>query len=152
MRTAVSQSGRSACKCLLHELNALCKGRIHACRVMKSQKHRGITGSNSVGLEAAQAFATSEDCFATAKRACLPSAQLSSRDFDQLRALVPFLAAMWNRSGAVIYVGNLPDDIREREIDDLFYKVRLGGAVWLSGAVCRCADLTPACICRARHL
>ena len=34
---------------------------------------------------------------------------------------------MWNRTGAVIYVGNLPDDIREREIDDLFYKVRPGG-------------------------
>ena len=34
---------------------------------------------------------------------------------------------MLNRTGAVIYVGGLPDDIRERELDDLFYKVRLGG-------------------------
>ena len=33
---------------------------------------------------------------------------------------------MLNRTGAVIYVGNLPDDIRERELDDLFYKVRQG--------------------------
>ena len=31
---------------------------------------------------------------------------------------------MLNRTGAVIYVGNLPDDIREKEVDDLFYKVR----------------------------
>lgn len=34
---------------------------------------------------------------------------------------------MLNRTGAVIYVGNLPDDIRERELDDLFYKARLRG-------------------------
>jgi hypothetical protein len=27
-----------------------------------------------------------------------------------------------------VYVGNLPDDIREREIEDLFYKVSKTGA------------------------
>ena len=35
---------------------------------------------------------------------------------------------MLNRSGAVVYVGNLPDDIRERELEDLFHKVR----TWVS--------------------
>jgi hypothetical protein len=26
--------------------------------------------------------------------------------------------------GCLVYVGNLPDDVRERELDDLFSKVR----------------------------
>ena len=26
--------------------------------------------------------------------------------------------------GAVVFVGNLPGDVREREVEDLFYKVR----------------------------
>jgi RNA recognition motif-containing protein len=30
---------------------------------------------------------------------------------------------MSRRNGCTIYVGNLPEDIREREIEDLFYKV-----------------------------
>jgi len=30
---------------------------------------------------------------------------------------------MTRRNGCTIYVGNLPGDIREREVDDLFYKV-----------------------------
>ncbi|AQK85219.1 ASF/SF2-like pre-mRNA splicing factor SRP31 [Zea mays] len=29
---------------------------------------------------------------------------------------------MTRRNGCTIYVGNLPGDIREREVDDLFYK------------------------------
>lgn len=28
-----------------------------------------------------------------------------------------------SRSSSTLYVGNLPGDIREREVDDLFYKV-----------------------------
>jgi arginine/serine-rich splicing factor 1/9 len=31
---------------------------------------------------------------------------------------------MTRRNSCTIYVGNLPEDIREREIEDLFYKVR----------------------------
>lgn len=34
-----------------------------------------------------------------------------------------------SRSSRTIYVGNLPGDIREREVEDLFYKVR---AVYLA--------------------
>lgn len=30
---------------------------------------------------------------------------------------------MSSRSSRTIYVGNLPGDIREREVEDLFYKV-----------------------------
>ena len=41
---------------------------------------------------------------------------------------------MLNRTGAVIYVGGLPDDIRERELDDLFYKVRAGASARQAGA------------------
>ena len=36
---------------------------------------------------------------------------------------------MLNRSGSVIYVGNLPDDIREREIDDLFHKASIAATM-----------------------
>jgi len=49
---------------------------------------------------------------------------------------------MLNRTGAVIYVGNLPDDIRERELDDLFYKARLRGM-----AAFQHAAKVSACIC-----
>ncbi len=49
---------------------------------------------------------------------------------------------MLNRTGAVIYVGNLPDDIRERELDDLFYKARLEAM-----EACRHAAKASACIC-----
>jgi len=29
------------------------------------------------------------------------------------------------RGPGVVYVGNLPPDVKEKEVDDLFYKVRL---------------------------
>ena len=35
---------------------------------------------------------------------------------------------MISRSRRTLYVGNLPGDIREREVEDLFYKVFLGFA------------------------
>ena len=35
--------------------------------------------------------------------------------------------------GCVCFVGNLPGDVREREIEDLFYKVRNNKELW---AVC----------------
>ena len=34
--------------------------------------------------------------------------------------------------GCVCFVGNLPGDVREREIEDLFYKVRTTESVVLS--------------------
>lgn len=35
-----------------------------------------------------------------------------------------FAENMSRRSSRTLYVGNLPGDIREREVEDLFYKVR----------------------------
>ena len=32
---------------------------------------------------------------------------------------------MGRRNSCTIYVGNLPGDIREREVEDLFYKVNI---------------------------
>lgn len=34
-----------------------------------------------------------------------------------------FLRRMSSRASRTLYVGNLPGDIREREVEDLFYKV-----------------------------
>lgn len=36
---------------------------------------------------------------------------------------IQFLPVMSGRSNRTIYVGNLPLDIRESEVEDLFYKV-----------------------------
>ena len=41
-----------------------------------------------------------------------------------------------------VYVGNLPPDCREREVEDLFYKVSLdhGGIYWYVLNVHECRD------------
>lgn len=39
-----------------------------------------------------------------------------------LALLVGRMSRRWSRT---IYVGNLPGDIREKEVEDLFYKVRI---------------------------
>lgn len=36
-----------------------------------------------------------------------------------------FVRKMSSRASRTLYVGNLPADIREREVEDLFYKVIL---------------------------
>lgn len=37
--------------------------------------------------------------------------------------VIAFLPEIMSRSSRTLYVGNLPGDIREREVEDLFYKV-----------------------------
>lgn len=39
---------------------------------------------------------------------------------------------MSSRASRTIYVGNLPGDVREREIEDLFYKVLDSSAMGMS--------------------
>ena len=41
-----------------------------------------------------------------------------------------FVRKMSSRASRTLYVGNLPGDIREREVEDLFYKVNSLNTVW----------------------
>ena len=49
--------------------------------------------------------------------------------------------------GCVIFVGNLPGDVREREIEDLFYKVALLAHPWVLGRYCSAAGCVRSMLC-----
>lgn len=51
-------------------------------------------------------------------------------------------------AGATIFVGNLPNDIREREVEDLFIKVGTHSVSQLGTSWACCSALPPAC---AKH-